>query len=453
MNPEFRRNLLLEMTPYRLAVMPVVLLLLYGAAGLSGDPEAVSWVARMVMVALLFLWGSRLAADAVLGEVAGRTWDSQRMSALGPWSMSWGKLAGSTIFVWYGALLSIPALLYGDHSGLFGLSRIFLLGLWAQSLALFASLVMQRLRPQKLRFLVTQAQLAGLGGAFLIWGFLDVGDVRIEWYGVSFGIREFVPGSVLAFLAWCCFGIYRLMRAELQFRCWPVGWGAFTLFCGFYIAGFTPTSRIAQDVLIDGIGGNGEILRLMLAHIVVTGLTWVAAFSEPKGFVRLRRWADALRGGSLRAILSATPAWVPGLLMALVTTLLILVMFMLPAEERPQRVSDIFMTNRDQAIAVFAVAVFLFLLRDIGIIHFLNMDGKARRALLSTLVNFGILYALLPVILASVGQKELLPILVPSPAGSPYIVILPVLLQVGLVGGLIAWRWGRLARAMEESKP
>ena len=139
--------------------------------------------------------------------------------------------------------------------------------------------------------------------------------------------------------------------------------------------------------------------------------------------------------------------------MALLTTAAILVVFMLPMEDRPQRLSDLTMADPSRAIATFAAALFLFLLRDIGIIHFLNMDGKGRRVLLSTLVYFGILYALLPVILASLGLRELLPVLVPSPVGSVFTAILPVLLQVGLVGGLIAWRWGRLARAMEESKP
>lgn len=453
MNPEFRRNLLLEMTPYRLAAMPLVLLLLYGAVGLSGDRSAVSASASFVMVGLLTVWGSRLAADAVLGEVAGRTWDSQRMSALGPWSMSWGKLAGSTVFVWYGALLSIPALFYGGAAGPLELARLISVGLTAQLLALFASLAMQRLRPQRLRFLVTQAQLIGLGGAFLFWGATEAKHLDINWYGGLFDVEDFIIVSTLVFLGWCGLGIYRLMRAELQFRCWPAGWGTFTLFCGFYVAGFAPTSRIARDILVDGVGRDGEILRLLAAHSVIAVLTWVAAIAEPKGFVRLRRWFDAAKAGSPRKILPATPAWAPGLLMALLTTAAILVVFMLPMEDRPQRLSDLTMADPNRAIATFAAALFLFLLRDIGIIHFLNMDGKGRRVLLSTLVYFGILYALLPVILASVGLRELLPVLVPSPVGSVFTAILPVLLQVGLVGGLIAWRWGRLARAMEESKP
>lgn len=104
-------------------------------------------------------------------------------------------------------------------------------------------------------------------------------------------------------------------------------------------------------------------------------------------------------------------------------------------------------------MGAFSVALFLFLLRDIGIIHFLTLDGRARRALLSALVYFAVLYALLPTILFALKLKYAIPVLVPSPTGNLVIVIVPVLLQVCLVAGLIAWRWRwiKLARAMESA--
>ena len=445
MNPEFRRNVLLELTLHRLVAMPLILLLLYGAAGLIDDGDSVSSIAGFVMLMLLVAWGSRLAADAVLGEVAGRTWDSQRMSAQGPWSMSWAKLLGSTIFVWYGAALSIPALLLGQDASLFDLLRLLLVGLFAQVLALFASLVIQRLRPERLRFHVTQAQLVGLVGVFLLWNLLDWNYTDIvNWYGLTFGTSEFGFATGLAFAAWCCFGIYRLMRAELQFRCWPVGWTAFTLFCAVYIGGFVSGRYVGE--LVD-VPGGGIALRLLMAHMVITGLTWIAAFAEPKGFVRLRRWRDAARSGSARDILRVLPSWSPGLLMALVTGVLILV-FSSFTEGRYHYAVDEYLSAAAGSAGAFSTALFLFLLRDIGIIHFLTMDGRARRALLSALVYFAVLYAILPVMLFALDLEDAIPALVPSPMGHPAVVIIPALVQVGLVAVLIGWRWGRLARAM-----
>jgi hypothetical protein len=448
MNPEFRRNLLLELTLHRLVAMPLILLLLYGAVGLIDYGDTLSSTAGFVMLLLLVAWGSRLAADSVLGEVAGRTWDSQRMSALGPWSMSWAKLLGSTVFVWYGAVLSSPALVYGQDAGFLDLLRMFLVGLFAQALALFSSLVIQRLRPERLKFHVMQAQIVSIVGAITLWNLLQSNFTNVvDWYGFAIGSAEFSFFSGLAFTAWCCFGAFRLMRAELQFRCWPVGWTAFTLFCAVYAAGFMP-ARIADSV-VDGPGG-GIILQLLMAHIVIVGLTWLAAFAEPKGFVRLRRWRDAIRSGSPRDILRVMPTWAPGLLMALVTGVLILVLSLL-TEGFYHYAADAYLLAATGSAGAFSAALFLFLLRDIGIIHFLTMDGRGRRALLSALVYFGVLYALLPVILYAIDLEDVIPVLVPSPVGHPVVVIVPVLIQACLVAGLIGWRWVRLARTMSKT--
>jgi hypothetical protein len=444
-NPEFHRNLLLELTLHRLVAMPLILLLLYGTASLVADSEAVSYVASLVILILLVAWGSRLAADSVLGEVAGRTWDSQRMSALGPWSMSWGKLFGSTVFVWYGAALSILALLFGQYSNLFEILKLLTIGVFAQGLALFASLVIQRQRPERLRFHVTQAQLVGVIGSAFLWNLLSASRMNVEWYGLAFGLTEFSMVSSLVFVAWCCFGVYRLMRAELQFRCWPAGWAAFTLFSAIYAAGFIP-GRLVGDV-IEG-PGDTAILKLLLAHIVIVGLTWMAAFAEPKGFVRLRRWRDMARSGSPLDTLWVMPSWVPGLLMALIAAALIAVLAPM-SESRFHYGADKLLSAAAESMGAFSIALFLFLLRDIGIIHFLTMDGQARRALLSAMVYFAVLYALLPTILFALELKAAVPALVPSPTGNVVMVIVPVLLQVCLVAGLIAWRWRKLARTMD----
>lgn len=445
MNPEFRRNLLLELSLHRLVAMPLILLLFYSAAGLAGDANTVSSAANFVIMGLLVIWGSRLAADTVLGEVAARTWDAQRMSALGPWSMSWGKLLGSTIFVWYGAALSLPALFYGPHAALLDLLRLLVTGLFAQVLALFAGLAIQRLRPEKMRFQVTQAQLISLAGAFALWRLLYWRFTDFHWYGAVFDNADFALFSGLAFVVWCCFGAYRLMRGELQFRCWPVGWAAFTLFCAVYAAGFMPLQIARAEIFAPG---GAAIFQLLWAHVVLVGLTWLAAFAEPKGFVRLRRWRDTVRSGSPREILRVMPSWAPGLLMALVTGAVLAAISLLSEDRYDYAVYRIFPFT-DGSVGMFAAALFLFLLRDIAIVHFLTMDGRARRALLSALVYFAVLYALLPTILFALDLEGAVPALLPSPIGHPVVAIVPVLAQVCLVAGLIGWRWGRLARTMD----
>ncbi|HEU0264151.1 MAG TPA: hypothetical protein VFR01_00325, partial [Geobacterales bacterium] len=97
-NPEFRRNLWLEMTPYRLVGMPLVLAPLFYLVGKINDFDSKSLVGTAVSLyfILAILWGTRLASEAVLSEIRDQTWDSQRLSAISPWQMTWGKLFGAT---------------------------------------------------------------------------------------------------------------------------------------------------------------------------------------------------------------------------------------------------------------------------------------------------------------------------------------------------------------------
>jgi hypothetical protein len=102
MNPEFQRNLWLEASPRRVAWAAVTLILIYVAAGLmargsaDGQLAALSGAGSVVFVVCGMIWGSRATGGSVLGEIADRTWDFQRLSALTPWSMTWGKLRTST---------------------------------------------------------------------------------------------------------------------------------------------------------------------------------------------------------------------------------------------------------------------------------------------------------------------------------------------------------------------
>ena len=444
MNPEFRRNLILELSVQRLIAMPAILFLIYTAASLTGEYGVVTWVAKIVMVGLPVVWGTRLAADSVLGEVSARTWDGQRMSALGPWTMSWGKLLGSTVFVWYGTVISIPVFLYWSNGDIKELAALILLGLFAQSVALLASLVFLRLRPQRMRFQVTLAQLIALGTSGSYWSLMHWDYVDPSWYGFHVVGTEFPLLSAIAFLGWSWLGIYRLMRGELQFRCWPWGWSAFVLFCAIYVAGFSFSEIVGVNSYLLAAPGVEPILRLMLAFVTVAMLTWAAAYVEPKGFVSLRRLGKALFERDSARMLEATPMWVPSVLMAVAAGVILILLWLASPDARNviEGVTDI------DSIGAFTIAVLLFLARDIGLFHFLTLDGRARRAHVAALVYLAVLYALFPLILTALDLDNWLPILIPFAKGSALVIVLPVLLQVGLVAALLVWRWRRVARAM-----
>ena len=439
MNPEFHRNLLLDMSLHRLIGTPLVLLLIYTAVGLADDADSMAKAAQVVMLLALVLWGTRLAADSVLGEVAARTWDSQRMSSLGPWSMSWAKLLGSTVAGWYLVVLSIPVFLYSGRLGFDDLVRTLLVGIFAQCLALFASLVIHRLRPEKKRLQVTLAHVIGIGG-FAIWYPMTGWHGEIDWYGVEFVAADFTLLSAFVFLAWAGFGIYRLMRAELQFRTWPVGWTGFALFCAAYAAGFSPEKVV--DIVVADIPGVEAVLRLLVAYVVLIGLTWIGAYGEPKGYVRLRRWGDRLKSGEPARILESTPVWAPGLLAGLLLGVVLIASWSLSPDAREVLGGFLGM----ESLGAFTIALFLFLLRDAGVVYFLTLDGRSKRGLLASLVYLAALYVLLPLILFALDLDAALPVLIPYPTGDPLVIVLPVLMQTAAVASLLVLRWRRIAR-------
>ena len=62
-------------------------------------------------ILVVLFWGSRIAAAAMVREIVDKTWDQQRLSSMGAWGMTWGKLFGSTSYVWYGCGLLLAVAL------------------------------------------------------------------------------------------------------------------------------------------------------------------------------------------------------------------------------------------------------------------------------------------------------------------------------------------------------
>ena len=103
MNPEFQRNLWQEWTRPRLtsafAALGAILVLAWLANGRL--PGAITANAALGCIAIFTVaWGAHLCGHSLLDELRSRTWDQQRMSALSPWRMVWGKLLGAPAVAW-----------------------------------------------------------------------------------------------------------------------------------------------------------------------------------------------------------------------------------------------------------------------------------------------------------------------------------------------------------------
>lgn len=431
-NPELQRQVWLELTPHRVLALPLLLGLAFGLISLTLGGSAVARPAFWSFGGLLLLWGTRRAGDSIADEIRGRTWDAQRMSALPPSSLTFGKLAGGPIFIWYGALLCAAAyLITAREPWLERASNLLLLGtagVLLHAVALLATLQAVRkqraVRERGLGWLPLVALLALLPLLQVALG--DAArETALPWWGLEIRLFDASLLSALAFAAWAVVGVQRLMRAELQMRSPPWAWLAFLGFAMAWAAGFVgPEQRLAEGRLF--------AWRLVVAYFVGLGGVYAAAFAEPKLPVVFRRLLEFRRTGQRERLLDELPLWLASLPFV---ALLALALLLQPGTP----------TGLSAEEKQVAAALFLLLLRDLGLLLGLNFARDARRADLAAFVYLLALYGLAPALARALGAAWLTSFLRPRADVEPWASLLPLALEAVAVWGWAVARWRRAA--------
>ncbi len=433
-NPEFRRYLWTEFSTHRLIAMPLLLGLAFLGANAAAGPDGVDQAAKAAMFVLAVIWGGRQAAGAVTDEVVGGTWDSQRMNAVGPWSLTWGKLLGATAYTWYGVAICLLVMLGVGITGLDDLPSLILTAVIAQGSALFVGMVLQRgQRPSALLGTVTLGQVSAIGVAAILasrdyaW---SLGSVH--WWLWSLPGDTFLLASQGAAVVWVLAGVHALMRDELRYRPQPWTWLAFLVFVAVYAAGFAESGVpfVGTDM-----GAAKEVTRLTAAFVTVTGLTLWAAVMSLNDSVTLRRWLAAPTPERDRPIslLLEAPAWVTGLAMSVLLAMGLT--GALTAVSAPPWASTL------------TWSMVLFLIRDIGVVLTVNLDSDRRRGTLGAIIYLVALYVLLPLVL-----QEAIPTIAMAlrPTAEATITgsLIPALGQAVGAWALVAWRWRRAGQGL-----
>ncbi|MFZ5789844.1 MAG: hypothetical protein ACOY3L_04020 [Pseudomonadota bacterium] len=446
MNPELLRNLWIEITPSRLAAAPLVLgailLLIWYVSG--GNMAEVSGGALWLYYFIVLMWGTRRAAASLADEVANRTWDSQRMSALGPWAMSWGKLFGATAYVWYGALLCLAVAAVESRQSW----RAFLLhpiaGAAAMAVALLVVLLQRgRGRAGGRRTLIAQG--LGIAAGFVLSptgpGLLNLRSpysrYSMEWYGLGVSPDLFFLVAAAGFLAWALFGIYRAMCADLQKPVWPWAWTAFSLYLIAFLGGFAMPGENALGVD-----------WLMVAVPAAAVLFYVALFADGKDSVRYRWFLVSVRSGDWARAARLMPLWLPSLplLAGLAVALGIRT-----DQGDPTRIQPLFydllgIANVEVLPATaWAVAAILFALRDLLLVLFLNFGPKSRSPDLAAFIYLAVLYWIVPGILGFLAPGWVQALFLPWPLSGPFVAICAPAAEVVLFAVLAWQRWRALA--------
>lgn len=387
MNPEFLRNIWLEITPQRLAAMPAVLFLLFGVVWLSEGmrelPDAAWWTG----IAIGVVWGARQAAGAVMGEVAARTWDAQRASALSPAQMALGKLFGATAYAWYGVVLCIAVLL-ATGGALADAATLALRTALSHGAALFASLVLLGLGGRALVLTSLPHLIGMLAGAGIEYPLAAISDAT-GWYGLSIEGTAFGLLSGLLLWLWSVIGCTALLGRELNVPRRAPAWPAFILFVAAYAAGFG--------------WFDSEHGPLRAAFLALGLLTATTALVEPKSRAEITR----LLAGRLGEI--------PPSLQALAATAVVAVLLGFRPVRTPTYDFSLLPVDGSDFTTLLPVAGVLFLARDIALIRLLSVRRGGLRGAIAAIVWFAVLYGLLPVMLAGAGAEALLVLFYPVP--------------------------------------
>ncbi len=438
MNPELTRNLWIELTPRRLLWLPVALGLIFVAVAVAAaDPlQAMGHVARWLFYFLVVFWGTRMAAEAVVGEIRERTWDGQRLSVLRPSELLWGKLLGATSFQWLGGLICLVLIVLarlearGFSEALATLGYFLAVGLFAQSASLFASLVAIRRRASHTRLDVVLYQAVGLvtaWGAATLWdrsyvaqlvaltGHLGGGDTLV-WHDLKISSQGFYLASLFAFLGWSLVGNLTLLRGELQVRTGPLPWTAFVLFMIVYWTGFAPELELT--------GAGVPSSQLIVALFVSAVLSYAAVLFEPKDPVLYRWLLAAASRGRLDRVLGGLQGWMVAFAILSALTVHFALTYEAPSP-------DLFGTASLLKTAV--LAAYFFVARDMGLFLFCNLTQRSRYGDFAAAVTLASLYLVLPTILTGLGLREFLPLFVPNPEAGVKLAILAPAAEAGFV--------------------
>lgn len=457
-NPEFRRNVWVQFTWTRLLAAPLLTVIAcYGYLLISDHDyrwlqSAAELIGGGVIIGLL---GTRRAADSLAEEVSGGTWESQRMSGLGAWQMTWGKLLGSTAFNWYCAAIAVLVVLWTSNriEEMGGIGRPALQvifdfvggGLMAQAAAFAIALILMRKAARYRRLTITLAQSCGfiLYFFFVRGGFGSQAPARfhsdtfslgstVTWYGQAYDSQIFRLVLLCVACGWAVLGAYRLMRTELQYRSQPWIWPLFLVFIAVFVAGFPPAPQLGY------------------AFVVLLVLTYGAFFADNRDPVRYRWSLLAVRERNWPEAFSGIPWWlISYAFAAIVGTVLAL---SLPdtigiagfPEDAPPAIQMAMMVP--QHLSTSLALTMLFVLRDLLVMLWFSCSPWRAKADVAGIIYLALAYWPLAAVLWVTGGMHLLPVVAPIATGVPLVDFLPIGIELVFALLLFYARWREITR-------
>lgn len=390
-NPEFQRQLWLNWRPAQLLwSLGLTALILALPLVLSSPKERAGALAMTAMVGLWVtaaFYGSVLAGRSLSEEARQNTWDWQRLSALSPWQMAWGKLLGSVLPAWLYTLWFALAALFVSatwiEQGALGFHSVALAVLWGLGLQAWAmnSVLMswgQQDIPTNRRraVLLPLMLLIFMPGPFIgrIYdSFFSENQDTVLWWGLNVGTKgiAYLFGGMVLGLG--LLALWRLLCTRLDVRTLPWAWPLGLAIGGFFAGGtfnLGPAAFFSSTAWIALLATAYMALQHMDTHL----RSW-----------RQVQWSASR--GRWREMLEALPLWPVSLVLAFVVSVLAILW--------PQS-SEI---EVGHVLGSFSILLCLQLLRDCLILTgFALLIGRLKSPLAAFVIAWIIINAVLPLL-------------------------------------------------------
>ncbi len=443
-NPEFLKNIWLEITPLRLIILPLVMIsVFYITWLLSGDWGDLAGMAGFLFGITGLLWGTRQTAESIVSEIRDKTWDFQRMSAITPWQMVWGKILGAASYQWIATFLSLAVMWIAlaqkgvEQNPALTVAFFTVTALGVQSLSFLMALHFSSRSMGNGRNFSRSGSFfnmtAGFTSGIIIMSYGAESSAASEWYGISFPRTWFSLVSAAVFEAWILAASWRLMRLQLKRKGSLILWPLFIIFLNLYAAGFLVNESSPVSILIT---------VLWTSVYVNAALVWFMLLTEEKNIiifnrllVFMQRFAEALKEKRLRLDFPrpdlTLPLWFVTLPFFLLSVKVFVIVYII----------SWFGGYTDTGPAVTVYALFFLIIRDTSLFVFFTVKSSSRRPELAALITLTILYGLLPLIFQAADQTGAASLFWPVASEYTITALITYPLQAAIGGGLAFYRW------------
>lgn len=445
-NPELRRNVWLDFTLHRIVLTPIIISILVYTSHLSSGASGRAITSFYLACFFIFLWGIKNASETVIEEINWNTWDFQRQSAISPWSMTFGKLFGSTLFAWYGALICL--LFYvtshyasgNTHSLGRELAIVICGGIFGQAVALLASLqIIPQIRREHTHKTFRYFLLGLFVGVTMTWATLlanDASPSEITWFNFSFARDNFTLVSLFLFTGWTVLGLQRSFSTELQYQNLPLAWIGFNLFAMIYFSGLA--SFFSDKFNLPNGEATLRDFEVLLqkapyyvAFFIAQALTYIALFTETLSTVRYKKIFLRIDEENPLEAAEQIPLWSISFVLMIVAGILSIFQLWILSSEMTQTFSP----------TILLVTSMLFTVRDVLLIHYFNFSANIQRVLGASVIYLFLLYALIPTLLSALHLNHLVVMFVPSWGQHTLLALVSIFVQIAIVGYFCLKHW------------